>query len=100
MLAKAGESDRAIRVKMVRLRLHFLIWKFHRPLILGWTLGVGALTFYLFLCFIFDANMTFFFTHFFLAQASLLWKTQGRQDQSPIDTSLGTLATAFTCSLK
>src|ERR1700733_4420870 len=42
MLAKAGESDRAIRVKMVRLRLFFLFCKFHSGS--SWTLGVGALT--------------------------------------------------------
>ncbi len=51
MLAKAGESDRAIRVKMVRFLVTFFFWKFHLgcPLSYSWTLGVCDLSF---LCFI------------------------------------------------
>ena len=56
MLAKAGESDRAIRVKMVRSLFFF-------GLVLEISFGSSYpwLDPFLFLCFIFDANMTFIF---------------------------------------
>ncbi len=49
MLAKAGESDRAIRVKMVRFFVTFenFVVPSSRP-ILGWTPGVCALDIFLF----------------------------------------------------
>lgn len=71
MLAKAGESDRAIRVKMVRLHLFFSILEISPFLfILGcWTLGVGALTFFSFLFFHLRRQhdiLFFFFLHFYM----------------------------------
>jgi hypothetical protein len=88
MLAKAGESDRAIRVKMVRFAFVFsyfeiFIWVVPR------SPGHSVSALFHFLCFIFDANLTLIFLHLytiFLAEASLLWEAQGRQDQPPIDT--------------
>jgi hypothetical protein len=81
-------------------------WKFHSGFpsflfIIGcWTLGVGALTFFLSFHLRRQHDIHFcIFTRFFLAEASLRWEAQGRQDQPPIDTALVTSAAASICSI-
>lgn len=67
MLAKAGESDRAIRVKMVRF---FSFGSLLDPT----SVSSGR-------------PLTFIFPFFtIVAEASLLWEAQGRQNQPPINT--------------
>jgi hypothetical protein len=71
----------------------FLFWKFHSGCPLSHSWCRRSMSFFS-LCFIFDANMTFIlhFYTIFLAETSLRWEAQGRQDQPPIDTPLGTSA--------
>ena len=91
MLAKAGESDRAIRVKMVRFAFVFYFGNFIQvlpcPIFGCWTLGVGAFCHFYFSVSIFDANMTFiiaFLHDFFQPKHLFAGKRKGRQDQPPI----------------
>jgi hypothetical protein len=72
MLAKAGESDRAIRVKMVRIAR--LVYALAYPV-----RGIGVPSFRL------DANDAFIFGLFvFPAETPLCWEAKGGQDQPPI----------------
>lgn len=74
----------------------FLFWKFHSGspsflFILGWGHSVSALSVNFFSVSSSTPTCHLFciFTRFFLAEASLRWEAQGRQDQPPIDTPLG-----------